>query len=442
MPYTPSKSTPAADELDVHTLPPGERRIAWTVWLAYGAFYFCRTNMSAAVPGMQAATSAGGLGLDEQQIGLILGSLKIAYAVGQLVNGQLAERFSPRLLLAIGMLGSAGLNIAFGFGTALYFLIFVWATNGYCQSLGWTPAIRVIANWVPVQRRGKVIGFVGTGYQLAGVLTFIVAGQAAQHLGWRGALFIPAGILIAAAVVVLTLLEDAPAKRQAAGATDGEPVPHERHSTGRTLWLTLTNPALWVLGAALGLLDACRYGFVDWGPTHLLEVHQTEIGGSTLKYAVLPAGGIMGAIVAGWASDRFFGSRRAPVACILLTVLGLACLVYDRVAHASVPATIALLVLIGFCLMGPQVLLVGSAPADLARRNTSAAAAGFVNSLGYAGAAIGDSLTGWSLKNYDWERTIYLWAACAFGAALTAGLLWNTRPRPKSLTTAPLTPDP
>jgi sugar phosphate permease len=29
--------------------------------------------------------------------------------------------------------------------------------------------------------------------------------------------------------------------------------------------LTLTNPALWVLAWALFFLDACRYGFQDWG---------------------------------------------------------------------------------------------------------------------------------------------------------------------------------
>jgi sugar phosphate permease len=54
-------------------------------------------------PGMEAE-----LGFNKAQIGMILGSLKIAYAVGQLINGQLAERFSPRVLLAIGMLLLAG----------------------------------------------------------------------------------------------------------------------------------------------------------------------------------------------------------------------------------------------------------------------------------------------------------------------------------------------
>ena len=35
------------------------------------------------------------------------------------------------------MFGSAALNAIFGFSTGFYFLLFVWATNGYCQSLGW-----------------------------------------------------------------------------------------------------------------------------------------------------------------------------------------------------------------------------------------------------------------------------------------------------------------
>ena len=100
-------------------------------------------------------------GLSEVRIGFILGSLKIAYAVGQLLNGQLAERLPARVLLAVGMLGSAALNVAFGLAEGLYFLIFVWACNGYYQALGWTPCVRVVANWVPPGSRGRAIGVVG-----------------------------------------------------------------------------------------------------------------------------------------------------------------------------------------------------------------------------------------------------------------------------------------
>ncbi len=409
----------------------GENQLAWTVWLTYGAFYFCRTNISAAVPGLKASVADGGLGLFEFEVGYILGATKIAYAAGQLLNGQFSEHLSPRKMLAIGMLGSAALNVVFGFSTALYFLIFVWACNGYCQSLGWTPCVRVLANWIPVLRRGKVIGFVGTGYQATAAVTFVIASYAAEMLGWRGALLVPAGILVAAAVVMYFFLEETPdaRKKQMNDGADVNATPKRQRfdSTllAENLALTLTNYRLWLLGISLGLLNACRYGFLDWGLTHLTEVQKTGVGKAGLKYAVLPIGAIAGSYLAGWATDRFFASRRAPVTCILLVALGVLSLFYDSVARTSVEATMVLLVLIGFCIYGPQVLLVGTAPADLARRGTSAAAAGFVNCLGYIGAASGDIVTGYSLTSGGWQQTIYIWAGWAFGAAVTAALLWN-----------------
>jgi sugar phosphate permease len=149
---------------------------------------------------------------------------------------------------------------------------------------------------------------------------------------------------------------------------------------------------------------------------------------------VLAGGAVAGSYLAGWATDRFFGGRRTPVVCILLVMLSVLTLAYESVAQTSVPGTIALLALIGFCIYGPQVLLVGTAPADLARRGTSAAAAGFVNFMGYLGAASGDFATGiFSPQKVQgvptlpdqWRTAIYLWAAWALAAAVCAALLWN-----------------
>ena len=404
-----------------------ENQVIWVIWATYGAFYFCRANLAAAIPGMMAPVTEGGLGLTGDHVGTILGSLKITYGIGQLVNGQLSERLSPRLLLAIGMLCSAALNVFYGLGTAFYFLLFVWACNGYCQSLGWTPCVRILANWIPVHRRGRAIGIVGTGYQLTLGLTFLVSGAASEFLGWRAALYVPAAILAAAALTLLFLREspqDAAAhESDESSATPGK----DRSSRIENLLLTISNPALWLLALSLGLLNACRYGFVDWGITHLTEVQESGVGVAALKYVVLPIGAIAGSFVAGWATDRFFESRRAPVICILLAGLGLVTLMYESVARTSVIGTLFLLLVIGFCIFGPQVLLVGTAPADLARRGTSAAAAGFVNFMGYMGAALGDKVTGYYKmpEHGGWEVAIQIWAAWAFAAAITAGLLWN-----------------
>src|SRR5678815_72842 len=137
-----------------------EARVLWALWLTYGAFYFCRSNFSTAVPGLERE-----LHLTKTEIGAILGGFKLVYGIGQLINGQIAERIGARRLLAIGMLASAALNVVFGFATGLYFLLFVWAANGYAQSLGWSPTMRVAANWFTAAQRGRAIAIIGTGYQ-------------------------------------------------------------------------------------------------------------------------------------------------------------------------------------------------------------------------------------------------------------------------------------
>lgn len=398
---------------------PEQRMVLWVLWLTYGSFYFCRNNLSVALPGIQ-----GELGYSKSQLGTVLMALKLAYGAGQFINGQIAEHWRPRRLLALGLLASAVLNVVFGWMTALYFLIFIWACNGYVQALGWPPTMRVAANWFPALQRGRAIGIIGTGYQLCGALTFVVAGWAAESFGWRGALYVPAALLVVSAIHMLVFLKDEPAVEHAL-----EEIEHSaaKGSLSANLAVTLSNPALWLVAVSLCLLDACRYGFTDWGVTHLKEVQNASVSSAAFKYAVLPFGGIAGAYLSGWATDRFFKGRRAPVICILLLMLGLLALAYDSVIHWGMTPSVAILFCIGFCIFGPQVLLVGTLPVDLARSGTSAAAVGFVNFMGYMGAAAGDKLTGHLAEDHGWPTAVRFWAACAFGGALVIACLWNAK---------------
>ncbi len=441
-PYAaPAAADDGPSPLPVHRpAAPGENAVIWTLWLTYGAFYFCRTNISSAAAGMKSPVADGGLGLSGEEVGWILAALKIAYGVGQLLNGQLSERISPRVMLAIGMFGSAALNVLFGLSAGFWFLLFVWATNGFCQSLGWTPCVRVAANWVPIERRGHAIGLIGTGYQITLGLTYFIASQAAAQLGWRGALYIPAILLAATGVVMLVFLREMPPVHEAAtGEARKAHRAEPRVSLFDGLYWTLYNPALWLMGLALGLLNACRYGFVDWGVTHLMETQNVGVGKAGLQYVVIAIGATAGAYLAGWATDKYFGSRRAPVICLLMIVLGGLTLVYHFAAGWNAWATMVLLVVIGFCVYGPQVLLVGTAPADLAHRGAAAAAAGFVNFMGYMGAATGDVVTGYysAPEHGGWQVAIYIWAGWAFAGAAITAVLWNTTSRKIGLLPAP-----
>jgi sugar phosphate permease len=118
------------------------------------------------------------------------------------------------------------------------------------------------------------------------------------------------------------------------------------------------------------------------------------------------------------------------VICALLVVLGLLGLGYDSVLHWGLAPSVTILFLIGFCIFGAQVLLVGTLPVDLARHGTAAAAAGFVNFMGYMCEAAGDKLTGHLAQDYGWQFAVRFWATCAFASAFAMAFLWNVGRKP------------
>jgi sugar phosphate permease len=286
----------------------------------------------------------------------------------------------------------------------------------------------VTANWFPAIQRGRAIGLIGTGYQLGGALTFFIAGWAAERFGWRGALYLPAVLLVITSVHMLLFLRESPVKNEINNPSARNQRIASKPATGRfrdNIQLTLSNPGLWLVAVSLLLLDACRYGFTDWGVMQLKEVVGDSVSLAAFKNAVLPLGGMAGAFLSGWATDRFFSSRRAPMIFFLLLTLGLLAIAYNFAIHAGMALSVAVLFLVGFCIFGAQVLLVGTFPVDLARRGTAAAAVGFVNFMGYMGAAAGDKLTGHLAEEMGWKFAVLFWAGCAFLAAGTIACLWK-----------------
>jgi OPA family glycerol-3-phosphate transporter-like MFS transporter len=103
-------------------------------------------------------------------------------------------------------------------------------------------------------------------------------------------------------------------------------------------------------------------------------------------------------------------------------------LAYRGVVGLGAVPTVVCLGLVGFCLYGAQILLVGTAAQDFARRGATAAAAGFVDFTGHIGAFSGDVVTGWMVRSHGWTGAIVWWASAAFAAAALVATLWHARP--------------
>jgi sugar phosphate permease len=433
-----------------------QKKTLFVVWLTYGAFYVCRVNIGPARVEIERSLALGAL-----EMGFVLGALKIGYAIGQLVNGQLAERFGPRRVLLVGMIGSVCACLAFAGAPSLAaalgpvlpgvarglssltgrsvsamaaLLWVVWFANGYFQAGGWPPCVKVMEGWFTPAERGRVMGVIGTSYQVGSALTIIGAGALVSAFGddWRAAFAVPAALLFAAALHARARLRERPEPGEAV-AIDAPPAATgagraEPRRIRETLWLTLTNGRVWILALALFGLDVVRYGFLDWAPGHLKATHGSGALVSALKVAVFPLAGAVGALASGWATDRWFQSRRGPVIAVALALVAVLTLAYGRVSPLGAGPTVACLAGVGFALYGAQILLVGTAAQDFAKKHTAAASAGFVDFMGYMGAFGGDVVTGYLLKHAGYPAAIRFWAGAAIVAAALAATLWRARP--------------
>ena len=119
----------------------------------YLFFYTGRHNF-----GWAAKDMAAELGIPYAAIGWISFSMLMGYAIGQLVNGNLADHFGARKMVPLGALLSISANIGISYAHNFYVILILWACNGYFQSMAWAPGSRLISNWWSAKERGKAFG--------------------------------------------------------------------------------------------------------------------------------------------------------------------------------------------------------------------------------------------------------------------------------------------
>lgn len=392
----------------------------------------------------------------EAHTGWIFSALALMYGIGQFVNGQLADRFGSRLIASLGAFGSVGMNLAvyafllfagpeqMGSDTILLCLILFWGSNGFFQSMGWAPMVRIMAHWYREDHRGRIMGFLGTCYQFgaafASLLALFLTGYYVTrfHGDWRMVFFVPAVIFAVVGACFVLFIRNWP-EDVGLPAVNPDDNPHgsqavESPSIFRNMFRTLSNPFLWIVAGSFFFLDLNRYGFVNWLPKYL-TVHGPKEAASLaaqvkliVNVCILPLGGAAGAIVAGWATDRFFGSRRAPVITILLVCLGVLSIVFPFIRVQNTGVMVVIVALIGFCTYGPHILMVGHAAQDFGKKSGAAGAAGFIDAMGYIGATIAGWGAGKMIVKYDYRVTFIVFGVAALIGALLAGLIWTVRP--------------
>lgn len=385
-------------------------RLKWRMLLAamfcYLFFYTGRQTFGFAIPGIEAD-----LGLSKTTLGAISGAMLWCYAVGQMINGNLADKFGGRKMMSLGAVLSTLMNWCTSFSVGSKSLSMFWGANGFIQAMGWPAGGRVISNWWGPHERGKSFGFYTFAAGMASVLAFVTSTIVVDtlELDWQWIFRIPVLLMLVGGVVFYLVARDNPKEANiippASFTRDEEHVEESvaEANPGRSLErykAVLRNPKIWSTGVAIGFQNAARYGLLIWVPVYFLgaDWKQSEGGISPLWISVaLPVGMAVGALTNGQLSDRIFGSRR-DVPIILFMLLGAVAAMTMYLANLGTVAGIVVLFLTGFFVYGPQSSFWALCP-DIAGKKMAGTATGVVNFFSYLFAGAAEPLVGYIMDD-------------------------------------------
>ncbi|CAK9857434.1 unnamed protein product [Sphagnum jensenii] len=383
------------------------------------------------------------------------------YAVGIFFAGHLGDRVDLRWFLSVGMVGSGVFACLIGMAYwwdihILTFYIMVQMAAGLFQATGWPSVVAVVGNWFGKSKRGLIMGIWNAHTSTGNILGSLIAAAVLQY-GWGWSFVLPGLLLVLGGVMVFFFLVVEP-------ADVGFESPYETNThdaEGENMQLVrLKTEGIQTLGSrndpAIGFLEAWQipgvatyalclffsklvaYTFLYWLPFY---ISQTRIAGSHLNDKIagdlstlFDVGGVIGGIVAGYASDCL-SARAITSASFMLCAIPVLHL-YRAYSGISLPVNIGLMMLLGMFINGPYSLITTAVSADLGTHSSLkgsgralATVTAIIDGTGSMGAAIGPLLAGFISENFGWGAvfTMLMLAALLSGLLLTKLVIGEVR---------------
>ncbi len=406
------------------------RMLNWfPLGLAYAFFYMGRYNLTVA------KSALGDALMTKADFGTIFAVGAWVYGLSFLVTGPLTDKLGGRKAMLAGTAGAIAANLLMGltlYGIAnwgwtvpiFWSFMILYAVNMHFQSYGAVAIVTVKAPWFHVRERGTFSTIfavmITLGIFFAFDWGFAIVGATRslppESLGFWGAVFksmIPAGagvdrnwwlffmpawLLGACWAAMFLWLRDNPSEAGFKDFDTGEEsVSHDgkRLPVREVFYKIVTHPVLIVVCGIEFCSGVLRNGIMHWYPLFAAEVGFKKSFWITQNWGLtLLIAGVAGAFLTGWASDRLFQSRRAPMAAILYGLMAVSSLVMALTLGKSLWWGGAATLLISLSVIGVHGILSGTSTADFGGAKNAGAAVGVVDGMVYLGTGLQSVIIG------------------------------------------------
>lgn len=408
-------------------------RIFVGMYVGYIFFYFSRQSYACIMPLLMQD-----LGLVKKELGILTSLFAIMYGASKFLSGVLSDRSNPRVFMSVGLILTGVLNVCFGWSSSLLLFTLLWSVNGFFQGWGWPPCAKLLRHWYSQKERGTWWGMWNSSQNVGAAIIPIMMALVSEAFGWRAGMHITGLLCIGMGFFVLFCLRDTPSSL---GLPPVEKFKNDEAGVQKTqeadvslkallVKYVFNNKYLWMLGVAYFFVYVVRGAFGNWSPLYLIETRGYSLVAANASMVWFQVGGLLGSMVAGWASDKLFGGKRGPINAIFSIAVIFAILGLWIVPPGMIVLDYLCISIIGFFIFGPQ-MLIGVAAVELAHKKAAGSASGFIGFIAYIGmAAAGYPLTE-IMESFGWGGFFIAMAAC--GAISTALLvpLWRVRNNPK-----------
>ena len=421
--------------------------------IGYAMFYFVRKNFSITMPALEAE-----LGISKVKLGLFLTLNGIIYGVSRFINGFIADRVSRKKMMAGGLFLSAVVNILIGLSPEMngifnfldtegkatagliVFIGSLWLLNGYAQGMGFPPCNSLMAHWIKPSELATKQSIWNSSHSIGASLVAFLCGSFIlsrfSYAAWQWCFFVPAMLAIAGCILIFFGLKDTPAsvglpdpemidENAPAKETVTEPKAFTDFAYKRFVReMVFRNPIVWILAASNFFIYVIRFTILDWGATFLTQDRGLDISTASTVVAVTEVLGIVGTLLGGWATDKFFASR-AHRTCLIGVAAATVCFALFSLTPKSLNAlAIIFIILASFFIYMPQAL-IAICLSNQATKRVASSANGIAGILGYASTTVSGLMFGALADKLGWNSVFEVAIALGVVGVILLSLIWK-----------------
>ena len=373
-------------------------------------------------------------------LGLVGSAYFYGYALGKFINGFLADYANIKRFFTFGLIVSGAINISMGVNQSLPLWIVFWFLNGWVQGIGAPSCAIALTNWFSPKERGWYYGLWSTAHSIGEGLTFIVTAALVDYLSWHAGFIGPGISLILITTAGYRFLQDSPGSLGLPNISvwkkelDIKKFSKNFNEVLNNQLKIIKYPSIWILGLASSTMYITRYAINSWGVLYLQEARGYSLIEAGSLVGLNTFTGIIGCVAYGFISDKYFNARRPPVTLIFgIAEIGSLFLIFFG-PQSTFILTIAFIIY-GFTLSGLLAVLGGLFAIDIAPKNISGAAMGFIGLFSYIGAGIQEKVSSVLIKTsqsdlnletiYNFDGVIIFWISASIVSFFLALSLWN-----------------